>query len=120
MTVPLCLLCLDFLLHKQQKTQKTTNNPPLVHLFYGEPFEMVQYMICRLFLWVRKYFCYLLWASPHKRVLPFCLRRKAPETNSIHLSHLFQCSRGYTPSCNSRLCLNTLYLSFSLLMSSIA
>lgn len=27
MTVPLCLLCLDFLLCEQQKTQKTTEPP---------------------------------------------------------------------------------------------
>lgn len=89
MTVPLCLLCLDFLLCEQQKTQKTTNKLPFVHLFYGESFEMMQYMMCRLFLWHCKYFYYLLWVSPHRRVLPYWLTRKALETNSIYLFHLF-------------------------------
>lgn len=43
MTMPLCLLHLDFLLCKQQKT---TNNLPCVHLVYGESLKMMQYMVC--------------------------------------------------------------------------
>ena len=89
MTVPLCLLCLDFLLCEQQKTQKTTKPLPFVHLFYGESFEMMQYMVRRLVLWGCKDFCHLLWVSPHRRVLSYWLTRKVLKTNSIYLFHLY-------------------------------
>lgn len=114
--MPLCLLCLDFLLCKQQKT---TNNLPCVHLFYGESLKMMQYMVCGMVLWGCRDFCSLLWVSPYKRILPYRLTRKALETNCIYPLLLFQCNRGDTPSCSSRLCLNPFHpaLSFEVVHS---
>lgn len=86
MTMPLCLLCLDFLLCKQQKN---TNNLPFVHVFYGESLKMMQYMVCGIVLWGHRDFCSLLGVSPYKRVLPYWLTRKVLETNCIYPLLLF-------------------------------
>lgn len=86
MTMPLCLLCLDFLLCKQQKT---TNNLPFLHLFYGESLKIMQYMLCEMALWGCRDVCSLLWVSPYKRVLLYWLTRKVLETNCIYPLLLF-------------------------------
>lgn len=86
MTMPLCLLCLDFLLCKQQKT---TNNLPFVHLFYRESLKMMQYMVCGMVLWGCRDFCSLLWVSPYKRVRPYWLTREVLEKNCIYPLPLF-------------------------------